>query len=434
MDTDIPPSWTASAQAGGTVSNDWLKSFQDPRLDAIVHQAIARNLDLRQAADRVEAARQIVGVVGSRLKPQIGGNFGANTLRAKDQDSNFNSNREIVSVSWELDVWGRLRAQRAAAQAGYQATALDYAYARQSLAATSVKAWYQAIATRRLLAINEQAVRVYKELLRLATVKQAAGQVAQLDVAEAGAKVYEAESQLRETQSLLSEEQRALEVLIGNYPAAALDVNQDLPPPPPAIAAGLPSTLLERRPDLVAAERLVLAAFRTHEAARLAFLPTFTLSADGGRLYDEALSVLRSNPWFYLADIGMKVPFYTGGALRAELKISDAHQQRALAAYGSAVLNAFREVENALTNENLYGQRLKFEEDALRERTEAVRLATIKYQNGAIDLLPVLQLQTDALAVESEAIRLRNAVLANRINLHLALGGSFDSAPAATVK
>ena len=91
-------------------------------------------------------------------------------------------------------------------------------------------------------------------------------------------------------------------------------------------------------------------------------------------------------------------------------------------------------VEDALTNESLYGQRLKLEEDAQRERSEAVRLATIKYQGGAIDLLPVLQLQADELGVESEVIRLRNALLANRINLHLALGGSFDSTPASSIK
>jgi len=428
--TTIPPAWTASSEASGPVTNDWLKSFNDPHLDAVVAQAIAKNLDLRQAADQVEIARQKVVVVGSQLKPHISATLGVNTLRDKDEPSNFNSNAEALGVAWEPDVWGRLRAQRAAAQAGYQATALDYSYARQSLAATTSTSWYQAVATRQLVAVDEQALQTYEGLLRLAKVKLAAGQVTQLDVAEASANVNEARNQLRYLQGLLSEEQRNLEVLIGSYPAAAVEVSREFVPLPPPVQADLPSTLLERRPDLVSAERQVLVAFRALEASRLALLPSFSLTADGGHLYHEVLSILHLNPWYYQVGIGMNVPIYAGGALQAQVKIATAEQQQAVAHYGSVALNAFREVETALTNENLYAQRLQDMEQAVQERTESVRLATIKYKAGAYDLLPVLQLQTAQLATESEVIKLRNARLTNRINLHLALGGSFDATPA----
>ena len=428
--TTIPPAWTASSQAGGPVANDWLKSFKDPRLDAVVAQAIAKNPDLSQAADRVEMARQNVAVVGSQLKPQVGAAVGLHTLRVKNEKNNFSSGEAVLGIAWEPDVWGRLRAQRAAAQAGFEATALDYAYARQSLAATSAKAWYQAVATRQLVALDEQAVKTYQELLRLAKVKLAAGQVTQLDVAEASANVDEAENQLRSVQGLLSEEQRNLEVLMGSYPAAAVDVSREFVPLPPPIQAGLPSTLLERRPDLVSAEQQVLAAFRTLEASKLALLPSFTLSANGGRLFHEALSVLRLSPWYYQAAVGMNVPIYTGGELRAQVKIANAEQEQAVAHYGSVILNAFREVENALTNESVYAQRLQYMQGAAGDRAESVRLATIKYKAGASDLLPVLQLQASQLATESEVIKLRNALLANRIDLHLAVGGSFDAQPA----
>src|SRR5277367_278455 len=140
--TTIPAAWTGGSTADGSVTNDWLSSFHDPQLDAIVAEAIAHNLDLVQAAAQVDVARQNVVIVASQMKPQVGLGFGAATTRDKSQNQNYNSNSERLGFAWELDIWGRLRAQRAAAKAGFDATALDYAWARQSLAATTSQAWY----------------------------------------------------------------------------------------------------------------------------------------------------------------------------------------------------------------------------------------------------------------------------------------------------
>jgi outer membrane protein TolC len=194
----------------------------------------------------------------------------------------------------------------------------------------------------------------------------------------------------------------------------------------PPVRAGVPSALLERRPDILAAERQVLAAFRRREAARLALLPSFTLGVEGGRLDNVLLSLLQLNPWLFRSTIGMSIPIYTGGELTARVKIATAQQQGAVAAYGGAALAAFSEAENALTNERLLAQRLRFDEAALRDRAEAVRISRIQYAAGATDLLSVLQLQADQIATEAAVITLRNAQLANRVNLHLALGGGFD--------
>ena len=149
--------WVADSDTNA-VTDDWLKSFNDPGLDAIVAEAIANNLDLRQAAAVVEMARQTVVVVGSKLWPQIGAQFGSATLHDASESANTNSNMQYGGISWEIDLWGRLRAQRAASEANFQATALDYAFARQSLATTTAKSWYLAIETRQLLALAEQAV------------------------------------------------------------------------------------------------------------------------------------------------------------------------------------------------------------------------------------------------------------------------------------
>ena len=437
--TEIPTGWSSPADSK-TVLDIWLKSFNDPALDALVAEAIGNNPDLHQAAAMVEMARQTVTVVGSQLYPQINAPIGlAGTLADKyasgsnaNDDAFYGANSEYAAVSWEIDLWGRLRAQREASEAQYLATAMDYAYARQSLAATVAKSWYLAIETRQLLALAHERVRIYMELLDLVQFRRTAGRVADLDVAEAQANLNMAASSVQAVQGQYSEARRNLERLLGRYPAAELTVSQTLMPVPTPVRAGLPAMLLKRRPDLVAAEQQVRAAFRLQEAAELALLPSFGLTLDGGHLSNGLTSLLRINPWLLHGTIGMNVPIYTGGALQAQVKITTAQQQQAIARYGVIVLNAFYEVEVALTNETILARRLQEEAKALQAGDEAVRIARIRYMAGATDMLTVLQLEERYLNSQSTVIQLRNAQLANRINLHLSLGGSFDAVPAAT--
>lgn len=429
--TRIPPAWQADPNASA-VADDWLKSFDDPALAAIVAEAIANNLDLRQAAERVRIAQQNVVVVGSQLLPQIGAVLGARTIRDEDHDGNFNATLAYAGVAWELDVWGRLRAQRAAAEAGFEATALDYAYARQSLAATAAKVWYLATETRQLLVLAEQSVKVYGELLELVRIRRSAGKDSDLDVVDTRAKLETAQSELETAREAYGEVRRALEVLLGRYPAAEIEAAAAYPPLLPPAGAGVPASLLERRPDIVAAERAVLAAFRQQEAATLALLPDVSISLLGGRLGDGILSALRLNPWLASAAIGVSIPIYEGGALRAKVEIATAQQAQAVARYGSVALRAFREVENALANEQLLLKRLPFEQRALTDRIVAVQIATVQYKAGRRDLLWVSNLQTGQIATEAAVIKLLAIQRINRIQLHLALGGSFDPTPAAS--
>jgi NodT family efflux transporter outer membrane factor (OMF) lipoprotein len=439
--TTIPTEWSSDT-GKGDVANDWLKSFNDNVLDALVAEALRNNLDLRQSARQVEMARQSVEVVGSQLYPQVGAELGFHTTVAEKRGTShegskrdyFHSNQEYAGVYWELDLWGRLRAQREASEADFQATALDYAFARQSLAATVAKSWYLTIETRQLLELAEQAVSIYSDLADLVKVRRAAGKVADLDVAEANGNLSAAEDELSAVEAQYNETRRALELLLGRYPAAELEVAQAFVPVPPPVTPGLPASLLERRPDLVAAERQVVAAFRLQEASKLALLPTISLALEGGHLSNGITSLLRLNPWMFRSAIGMSVPVYTGGALSAQIKIATAQQEKVIARYGSVALQAFSEVETALTNEVLFAQRLRLEEKGLGDRTEAVRIARIKYTAGAMDMLPLLQLQERQLESKNKVIKMRNSQLANRINLHLALGGSFESTPAAAQK
>jgi multidrug efflux system outer membrane protein len=424
--TAVPQAWHAAGDTGA-VAGDWLKSLDDPALEALVAEAIANNRDLAQASERVRVAQQAVIVAGAQLLPQVGVSAGGRSTIDSNNDGAYNSGVVFAGVGWELDVWGRLRAQRAAVQAASQATALDYAYARESLAATVAKAWYLACEARQLLDLAEQAVVVYSELLELVSVRRTAGKDSDLNLADTSAKLARARAQVEVARAAYGEARRALETLLGRYPSAEIEAAAVFPalPPPPGAAA--PASLLERRPDLAAAEQRLLAAFRREESARLALLPDFSFSLIGGRLGSHLLATLHLNPWLASAAIGMSIPIYEGGALRARVEIATAQQAEAVAAYGATALAAFGEVENALANEQLLAQRLPYTEAALADSTKAVRIATVQYRAGRRDLLWVSNIQTQQIANQAEVIRTRSLQRGNRINLYLALGGSIDA-------
>ncbi len=432
--TKLRGAYSAAAVAGA-VRDNWLRSFNDPRLDAIVAEAIAHNLDLRQAGASVAMARKTVVVIGSALWPQANATLAGHGTREFKAGKTTSFAPEVFgAVSWEVDVWGRVRAERAAAQAQAEAVALDYAFARQSLAATVAKDWYLAVEARQQLELAQQDVGLYEQLLGLVKQRRDAGRVADFDVAEASADVNSAKGALAVAQGVYSQSRRALELLLGRYPAAEIEIAATFAPLPPPITPGVPSSLLERRPDLVAALQMVFAAFRGHEAAKLSLLPTFSLTFEGGHPMDKVLALLGIDSWFVHGIVGASVPIFQGGALIAKIQIATAQQQQALAAYGAAVLTALGEVEVALTQEGLLAEELACEKASLVDRNEAVRVAKVKYQTGTIDVLPVLQVQTAQISSQSNVVKLQSAQLANRVNLHLALGGSFDTSPAASAQ
>jgi NodT family efflux transporter outer membrane factor (OMF) lipoprotein len=429
--TTVPPEWSAARRAEEPVADDWLATFQDPELEALVRQAMANNPDLAAAAARVERAQQVVRKVGAQMLPSVGARVSTSATLDFDGKAPFGAIGAVLGVAWEADIWGKLASQKEAAAAGASATALDYAFAAQSLAAATATSWYAGTETFQLLRLSRVAADLYRQLVVLVEAKAAAGQVGQLEVAEARARLFEAETQVIRAEGLFAEARRNLEVLVGRYPAAAIEVRREFVPIPPPVPAGLPATLLERRPDLLASWRRVQAAFQGLQASRLALLPSLGLTVAGGSLDDRVLSILKLNPNFLTIGAGLLAPIFEGGALRAQVQIASAQQREAVALLGRAALDAFKEVEAALTNEQLLAGALHSLEKAEAARTEATRIARDKFAAGAIDLLPVLQLQAAQLAVQADLIRVRNARLQNRIQLHLALGGGWDQGPAA---
>ena len=199
---------------------------------------------------------------------------------------------------------------------------MDYANARQALVATVARAWYTAIEAHRLVLLAKQRVAIYNNLLNLVQVRVSAGKDTDLDLTVMKANVDSAKSELDAAEESYSQMRRSLELLLGRYPAAEIAVAKEFPDLSPLPNTGTPVEVLSRRPDLMAAEKRVLSAFRQTESARLALLPAFRLSFLGGDIADPALALLKLNPWLATGALGAYVPLYEGGALRAQIQIA----------------------------------------------------------------------------------------------------------------
>ena len=424
--TVVPPEWRATQGPDGAVVIDWLQTFQDAQLETLVEEGLAHNLDLKAAVARVDGAAALATAARSLLYPQLTATGLAGVV---DRDGVRDRSGLVLGVTWELDVWGRVRAAGASADAARDAFAADSLAARQSIAALVATLWYQTITTERLRLTAVAAATLYSELVDLVRTKNEVGQVGAQDLALAGADLDRARRRERTFATSLQQIQRSLEVLIGRYPAAELALAANLPAVPAAVPDGLPSELLERRPDLVAAERRVASAFHAVQSAKAARLPRFTLTGGGGQSSSELIRLIGAGTGFWRAGIELFAPIFLGGALQAQVRNATADQEEALALFGQAALRAFSEVETSLASEQLLADQEKYLASVLAQDTEALRLGRIRYQAGATDLLHVLQMQARVLDSQLGLETLHNDRLANRIALHLALGGGFAAAP-----
>ena len=416
--TEVPAEWSAAAEDTGEVDDGWLTEFRDPQLNALAAEALDNNLNLRLAATQVDRAAALARAAGAALKPAVG--FAGDIAETwGDTNASGTTYGASLVMSWEADVWGRVRAGAQAGEEALAASVADYEYARQSLVASIAKTWFLASEVKLQRALIEDAVATFRDILEVVEIKREVGQVTDKDVALAKADLASAEEALRQAESAYQQIQRGLEVLLGRYPAANLEAATDLAALPPPVPVGLPSDIIARRPDLQAAERRVAAAFLLQEEAELARLPSFNLTAAAGvdSALDDAIGSLAA---------GIVAPIFTGGALEAQVEIATADQQAAIAAYGQTLLAAFEEVETALSNQALFAERQRFLETVVAENEKALDIARAEYDVGKIDLLSVLQLQARVIGARTSLIRIRDERLAQRVDLHLALGGSFE--------
>jgi len=424
----VPPVYTAKGGAPGAVNDGWLARFADPQLDALVREALAYNVDLAVAAARVEQAAAYAKLSGSMIYPAV-------NLLAHGGGKGGGDGSGIAGVwlmaSWELDLWGRVRSEREAGRTQYESVVADTEYARQSVAALVAKSWMLAIEARMQQAIASDVVRASEQTVGLARDRLRVGIGDEYDVSLAQSNLEAARDAERQIALAYEQALRALETLVGRYPAAAVEVASALPRMPGPVPVGLPSELLERRPDVVAAERRVAAAFNRVAEAKAARLPKIALTASGSSVSSD-LFVLQnhSNPVWGLG-ANLVAPIFNGYALQAQVEIRTAEQKLAVAEYGRVGARVFGEVEAALSAQFAADEREAILARSVASNARALELAQVRYKVGSGDLRAVLQQSVALYAARVALVRVQSERRVQRVNLYLALGGGFEVLPPA---
>jgi NodT family efflux transporter outer membrane factor (OMF) lipoprotein len=421
----MPGQWTAPGAGAGAVSDNWVATFKDDQLAALIAEALTHNADLRIGAARVEQAQLHAKLAGAKLYPSA--DFIAHGGTKMGDGSGLSG--VVGSVTWELDLWGRVRAGRAASSAQAASAAADFLYARESIAALVAKSWFLAIEAGLQVEAARETIRASDELVRLADdrARIGVGNQAEAFVARAGVGGYR--DALRQLELARTEAIRALELLLGRYPAAAAAPSPQLPGYPGEVPAGLPSELLERRPDVIAAERRVAVAFNRVQEAKAARLPTIALTGSVSSISSDLFELKdHSNPVWSLG-ANLLAPLYRGGALKTQVEIRTAEQKQAIAEYAAVGLRAFADVEGALAAEIAAREREPILRQALDDSQQALGFVQTQFKVGSTDLRFVEDRQLAVTAARSALIRVQAEQRVQRVNLHLALGGSFAVKP-----
>jgi outer membrane protein, multidrug efflux system len=457
----IPGSW-AGLHRGGAVVPNWILSFHDPELTALVADAVERNPDLKAAAARVEASRAAVRIAASSLYPRIAmkglgqrqgqelhgdlgrginppdfGNPGTENPGGAglDTSTDESSQRWVYGIAagaaWEADVWGRIRSKKAAAKAESAALEADYEFARQSLAAAVARAYFTTIEAAQQEANAQETLNIYQEYSKLTDVQKQHGFASDFDVSQIKSRTASAEDALYTAQAVRAQTIRAIEVVTSRYPAGKFDVRRSFPDQPRAVPAGLPAQLLERRPDLSASERRFAAAFHRVNEARAARLPRFVLSATGGLGTAQLDSVGTIDAVLWTLAAGVTQPIFFGGELKAAQDLRTAEQKAAAASYVGSALHAFQEVEDALANDYYLNKREGALGNAVSSSADTVKFGRQQLEQGQVDMFTVLRLTGENLAAKIQLTQIRASRLRERVNLYLALGGDFEGTGAA---
>ncbi len=421
---NTPSAWATVQQNPGEVKVGWLASFKDDVLAALVEEAQANNLNLKLAASNIDSARALSRQAASALSPQF--NLTAGSNRSGTREATGSSSQDIgLQAGWELDLWGRIRSGNQAAAQSVIAAEADYKFAQYSIAANVAQAYFAAIEASQQLDIAQKSIDTLLETNRIVKVQYENGVGDKQNLALAEADLASAQDGLASSKGARRDAIRSLELLLGRYPEAELKVSQNLPALPAAAPAGLPSDLLERRPDLIAAERRIAAAYNKVDQAKAARLPSVSLSGSIGGASNSLGSLLDPGNVAWRAASSLLAPLFDGGLTKAQIDASTADQQAAITSYTQAALSAFGEVETSLDQNVVLRQRVRALTDTLNSAEEALRIANIQFKEGEIALIDVLSIQQRVFSARRNLISIKRAMLSQHVNLNLALGGSW---------
>ena len=427
-----PRNWKATSVKSPLAPSGWLATFHDSRLDAVVREVNADNYDLKAAAARLQGSIAQSRVTAADLYPQLGLRAGATandsplyngrSLQYQLTPGNWNYTVNLA-LSWELDVWGRLRSQTQASKADAASALFSYEGAKLSLAGEAAKAWFAVLESREQVSIAEQTLASLKKTLALTETRHLNGAVSSFDVHLSSASETSAENDLVQRRENLAQAKRSLETLLGRYPSAEMDIEHaQLPTLIPQVPVGIPSELLLRRPDLRAADWTLFASENRLFSAKAERLPRLALTSTAGTPTVLLQNLTNDQNFIYTVAGNLAEPILDGGRISANIRVNKATRDAAAATYAQQVLTAFREVENALSNDATLASEQVLQERALEDLREAYRIANVRYKSGQIDIVSLLQAQNSMLAAQSTLVHTRLLRLNNRINLFLALG------------
>lgn len=438
---ETPPTFRGAENAGSARQQSladlqWFELFNDAALTQLVTTALAENFEVRIAAERVLQARAAYGISRAERVPAVGVSADAVASRASQRgaargvpdgaDTDVTYLQAGFSVGWEIDVWGRVRRLNEAARAQYLATE----EARRGVLTTLIADVGETYLLLRALDLELEIARrtrdVATDSLRLTDTRRAGGVASALDVRQAEQLLFTTTGRIASLEREIAQAENALSLLLGRAPGEVprgepLEALQA----PPAVPPGLPSDLLERRPDIRFAEQQLIAANAQIGVAKAEYFPRISLTGFfGGQ--SRALTDLLSGPArLATAGVGAGAPVFDGGRRRAGVELAEAVQREAVLQYEQAIFAAFRDVSDALAARTKITEQREQQQRLVETLGEAARLATQRYQGGLDSYLPVLDAQRNLFEGELELARLRQRELASVVQLYRALGGGW---------
>jgi NodT family efflux transporter outer membrane factor (OMF) lipoprotein len=420
----IPNQFVVISNTNGVkVDDGWLKQFNDPELNELVVEALNNNPDVQIMAARRSQSTALIDAAGGAQYPGVnaigntGGKVGSNGTGLSGY---------YIGASWELDLWGRVRSSIAGAEQNAKAINADQDAARLSLIATLTKSIWLARNLQeqaQLADDNAIAAEKYAELMQ---IREKIGASSLTEVSTAIVSAAQSKEAALNAAQTRDQALRAVEILLGRYPKAQALKTTKLPLMPEPVSAGLPADLLERRPDLIAAEARVNSAFFLADEKRLARLPKISLTAGFGYINSQIFTLLNGANTSFGVGANAIIPLFQGGTIEAQIAYQNAEAKAALANYGKTVLIAFNDVENALSGEASWRERIKQQEIQLNGQKRIMQNTRSELQIGRIDQRQVQQQIIKTNTSEMNWRQGRLDALTQRVNLYLALGGSAN--------
>jgi outer membrane protein, multidrug efflux system len=413
----------------------WWQVFKDPVLQDLIYAALTNNYNLKQAIARVEQARQQAVVAGAPLFPQIG--YGGGIGRGRNAFVNtpnpvsgatISSAQINLNLAWEIDFWGRIRRLSEAARAQYLATDEARRAVTTTLVSDVAATYFQLLDLDQEIAVQRAATNAYTGTLRIFSERLTNGVASKLETDRAAAALANAEAIIPQLELQRAVTENQLSILLGRNPGpitrkATLSEQQF----PPQIPAGLPSALLQRRPDVLATEQSLVAANAGIGANLANFFPQIGLTTLLGRVSPELSSFTAGSANMWNVGGTLTGPIFQGGQLRAQYRAAKAKFDEAKAAYQQSVLTAFQEVSDALISKQKFAEIRVYDEQAVAALTSSVQVATERYLNGKSSYYEVLQAQQELYPSQRAQVQSQASELISVVQLYKALGGGWQT-------